>query len=65
LINWAYSAKNSGFSNPCGGKFAQAANDNPLKIMDAGPLSGTGTPGLNFATLCALGPVGSSHDRQS
>ena len=31
LMNLAFSAKNSGFSNPCGGKFAQAANDNPLK----------------------------------
>jgi hypothetical protein len=53
-----FSAKNSGFSNPCGGKFDQAAIGNSLKMMDVGSLSGDPTPGSNFATLRALGPVG-------
>jgi len=57
-MNLAFSAKNGGFSSPCGGKFAQAADDNPLKMMDVGSLSGDPTPGSNFATLRALGPVG-------
>jgi hypothetical protein len=58
LMNLAFSVKNSGFSNPRDGKFAQAANDNPLKMMDVGSLSGDPTPGSNFATLRALEPVG-------
>ena len=57
LRNLAFSAKNSRFSNPCDGKFAQAAIGNPLKTMDVDALSGDPTPGSNFATLPALGPL--------
>jgi hypothetical protein len=57
-MNLAFSVKNSRFSNPRDRKFAQAANDNPLKMMDVGSLSGDPTPGSNFAALRALGPVG-------
>jgi hypothetical protein len=45
LINLEFSAKNSGFSIPCGGKFARAAIGDPLKMMDVGSLSGDPTPG--------------------
>ena len=54
LRNLAFSAKNSRFSNPCDGKFAQAAIGNPLKTVDVGALSGDPTPGSNFAALRAL-----------
>jgi hypothetical protein len=62
LMNLVFSAKNSGFSNPCGGKFAQAANDNPLKMMDVGSLSGDPTPGSNFAALRVLEPIGCAQE---
>jgi len=60
-MNLAFSAKNNRFSNPCGRKFAQAANDNPLKMMDVGSLSANGIPGSKFAALRALAGGGCWH----
>jgi hypothetical protein len=59
LMDLVFSAKNSGISNCAAGKLAQAINDNPLKMMDVGSLSGDPTPGSNFAALRALAQRGS------
>jgi hypothetical protein len=57
LANLAFSAKNSRFSNPWGGKFDQAANDNPLKMMDVGSLSGKQDPRFEFGGTARVGPL--------
>ena len=55
LMNLMFSAKNSGFFNPFDGKFAQATDDNPLKMMDVGPLSGDPTPRFEFRDSARVG----------
>jgi hypothetical protein len=45
------------FSNPWGGKFDQAANDNPLKMMDVGSLSGKQDPRFEFRGTARVGPL--------
>jgi hypothetical protein len=57
LTNLAFSAKNSGFSDPRGGKFDQAANDNPLKMMNVGSLSGKQDPRFEFRGFARVGPL--------